>query len=308
MFANLPAAAALLLLPLATASPVAPRAATDVPVSVTVDTHPEVATGTAYNWAEGWKADFPIHPSCNATLRNQLEAGLQETIQLAAHARDHLLRWGSESELARKYFGNASVAGPIGWYSRIVSSDKGAMLFRCDDPDRNCATQEAWAGHWRGDNATQETVICDLSYEIRRPLSAVCNLGYTVAESRLNTYWATDLLHRVLHVPLITDAQVEHYAETYADVLDLAKSDPAKSVLDSDALQYFAIDAWAYDIAAPGVGCPGKVPEAEAETTATATATETAAATTAAAAGAATSTDADHEHCHTHADGSLHCQ
>ncbi|KAH7368334.1 allergen Asp f2-like protein [Plectosphaerella cucumerina] len=308
MFANLPAAA-LLLLPLAAASPVVPRAATDAPVSVTVDTHPEVPTGTAYNWAEGWKADFPIHPSCNATLRNQLEAGLKETVQLAAHARDHLLRWGSESELVRKYFGNASVAGPIGWYSRVVSSDKGPMLFRCDDPDRNCATQDGWAGHWRGNNATQETVICDLSYEIRRPLSAVCNQGYTVAESRLNTYWATDLLHRVFHVPHISDGQVEHYAETYADVLELAVSDPSKSVIDSDALQYFAIDAWAYDIAAPGVGCPGKVPEpeAEAETTATATATETAAATTAAAAASATSTD-DHEHCHTHADGSLHCQ
>ena len=26
---------------------------------------------------------------------------------------------------------------------------------------------------------------------------------------------------------------------------------------DSDALQYFALEAWAYDIAVPGVGCPG---------------------------------------------------
>lgn len=142
MLANI-SAAALLLLPLAAASPVVPRAvATEVPASVAVDTKPETPAGNTYNWAEGWNADFPIHPSCNATLRNQLEAGLKETVQLAAHARDHLLRWGNESELVRKYFGNASVAGPIGWYSRVVSADKSPMLFRCDDPDRNCATQD----------------------------------------------------------------------------------------------------------------------------------------------------------------------
>lgn len=301
MLANL-SAAALLLLPLtASASPVAPRATEDAPVTVSVDTAPE-STAAAYNWAEGWKADFPIHASCNATLRNQLEAGLKETVQIAAHARDHLLRWGSESDLAKKYFGNASVAGPIGWYSRVVHGNKDGMLFRCDDIDGNCH-QDGWAGHWRGNNATQETVICDLSYRIRQPLSSVCNNGWTVAESPLNTYWATDLLHRLFHVPLISDEKVEHFAEDYADVIELAKTDPEKSVFDTDALQYFAIDAWAYDIAAPGVGCPGKVSAA--------TETEEATTTTTATATTATSTaegdSDDHEHCHTHADGSLHC-
>lgn len=114
-----------------------------------------------------------------------------------------------------------------------------------------------WAGHWRGANATQETVICDLSYSKRRWLDSVCGLGYTVAGSPLNTFWATDLLHRVLHVPRISEGVVDHFAEDYAGVLELAKTDPTKSAIDSDTLQYFAIDVYAHDIAAPGVGCSG---------------------------------------------------
>ncbi|KAK1585592.1 putative peptidase family-domain-containing protein [Colletotrichum navitas] len=178
------------------------------------------------------------------------------------------------------------------------------MTFRCDDPDRNCATQDGWAGHWRGDNATQETVICPLSFEIRRPLSAVCGLGYTVAGAKLNTYWATDLLHRVLHVPLISEGVVEHYAEDYAEALALAKNNATYAVVDSDALQYFAIDVWAYDIAAPGVGCSGELEEDEDEEEEKPTST-TAAAGSAATTPAATSSAP--QECHTHADGALHC-
>ena len=112
-----------------------------------------------------------------------------------------------------------------------------------------------WAGHWRGKNATQETVICPLSFQKRRYLESVCGLGYNVVKSPLNTFWATDLLHRVLHVPQISEGVVDHFAEDYEGVVALAKTDPAKSAIDSDTLQYFAIDVYAFDIAAPGVGC-----------------------------------------------------
>jgi hypothetical protein len=117
----------------------------------------------------------------------------------------------------------------------------------------------AWAGHWRGANATQETVICPLSYERRLPLEQVCSRGYTVANSPLNTFFAVDLLHRVFHVPAISEGIVEHYSEDYAGVLELARTNATFSVRDTDALQYFAIDAWAYDIANPGVGCTGEL-------------------------------------------------
>jgi hypothetical protein len=125
-------------------------------------------------------------------------------------------------------------------------------------------TRIGWAGHWRGENATSETVICDLSFTARRPLSSVCMGGYKVASSKLNTYWATDLVHRVLHVPDISEGKVEHFSEGYAEALVLAKEEPELSGFDSDVLQYFAIDVWAYDIAAPGVGCTGE-PDEEAE-------------------------------------------
>lgn len=150
-----------------------------------------------------------------------------------------------------------------------------------------------WAGHWRGDNATTETVICPRSFEIRRSLNSVCGLGYTVAQSKLNTFWATDLLHRVLHVPTISEGIVDHFAEDYAEAIELAKTDPSKSVIDSDALQYFAIDVYAYDIAAPGEGCTGEAEEKETPTKA----------------GSAkpSATKEAPKECHTHSDGVVHC-
>lgn len=95
-------------------------------------------------------------------------------------------------------------------------------------------------------------------------------------------------MHRVLHVPQISEGVVEHYAEDYADVLELAETNSTYSVIDSDALQYFALEVYAYDVAAPGVGCPGETPESEtapAATTAAAPAASAATSTGAAAAG-----------------------
>ena len=96
-----------------------------------------------------------------------------------------------------------------------------------------------------------------MSYAKRRYLDSVCGLGYTVAKSPLNTFWATDLLHRVLHVPAISEGVVDHFADGYDGVVEQAKTDPEKSAIDSDVLQYFAIDVYAFDVAAPGVGCTG---------------------------------------------------
>lgn len=124
----------------------------------------------------------------------------------------------------------------------------------------------------------------------------MCNLGFEVSTSELNVFWATDLMHRALHIPLVSEGVVGHYAEDYAGVLQLAKDEPTKSALDSDALQYFAIEAWAYDIAAPGVGCPGPVPE----TTPTPTPTSSEA--------PVTQTSSAAENCHTHSDGVVHCE
>ncbi len=118
------------------ASPLATEKGTPTSLITTATSTPKA---DAYKWSEGWQASFPIHSSCNSTLRAQLQVALDDAVQLAQHARNHLLRFGNKSEIVQRYFGNGTLAEPIGWYDRIVAADKGAMTFRCDDPDGNCA-------------------------------------------------------------------------------------------------------------------------------------------------------------------------
>ena len=84
----------------------------------------------------------------------------------------------------------------------------------------------------------------------------MCAHGYTVADSPTNFYFASDLLHRIFHIPRISLGAVEHYSEDYDDVLTLAKTNSSLSVVDSDALQYFALEVFSY-VVFPKKGCPG---------------------------------------------------
>lgn len=89
-------------------------------------------------WDEGAVSSYSIHSSCNSTQRAQIAAGLNETILLAEHAKEHVLRWGNSSELYQKYFGKLPPYEVIGSLDMIVNGDKGGVLFRCDNPDGNC--------------------------------------------------------------------------------------------------------------------------------------------------------------------------
>ncbi|KAL2825868.1 antigen 1 [Aspergillus pseudoustus] len=247
------------------------------------------------------KSPFPIHHSCNATEQRQLAIALQETVDLVSHAKTHILRWGNESSIYRKYFGDRPSLTAIGAYDIIINGNADNILFRCDNPDGNCAL-DGWAGHWRGANATDETVICELSYEVRRSLSTVCGLGYTISESETNTFWASDLLHRLYHMPAIGQGLVEHYADGYEGVLELAEGNRTEAVHDSETLQYFALEVYAYDVVVPGVGCVG----GDEEETSDDQNEET---------GETPVEDQDDEdteedipeNCHTHEGGELHC-
>lgn len=73
------------------------------------------AQATVYDWRAGAVRDYPIHSSCNATERALLNKGLDEAVELAAHAKDHVLRFGNTSELYNKYFGTAPTPEVIGW-------------------------------------------------------------------------------------------------------------------------------------------------------------------------------------------------
>jgi Putative peptidase family len=82
-----------------------------------------------------------------------------------------------------------------------------------------------------------------------------CALG-NVAERPTNTFWASDLMHRLYHVPAIGEGHVEHYADDYEEVIEMSENNGTYSTHDSDILQYFALEVYAYDVAVPGVGCP----------------------------------------------------
>jgi len=111
-----------------------PRQQSPAVVTVTVPAPAPVSTA----WNAGAVTEYPIHASCNATQRGYIKQGLQETIMLSRQARDHILRWGNESDIYQKYFGDAPTGEPLGWFTKIADGDKAGVLFRCDNIDGNC--------------------------------------------------------------------------------------------------------------------------------------------------------------------------
>lgn len=103
-------------------------------------TQPFSQTGLA-PWNAGAVNQYPIHSSCNATQHRQIELGLTETIALAQHAKDHILRWKNESAIYRKYFGDRPSMEAVGAFDVVVNGDKKDILFRCDNPDGNCGLE-----------------------------------------------------------------------------------------------------------------------------------------------------------------------
>jgi hypothetical protein len=93
---------------------------------------------TTHDWARGAVTEFPLHESCNSTERAILQRAFSDGVKLALHAKEHILRYGNSSGFYQRYFGKAATAEPIGWYERIAHGDRAGLLFRCDDPDRNC--------------------------------------------------------------------------------------------------------------------------------------------------------------------------
>ncbi|GAA6051335.1 hypothetical protein JCM3770_004489 [Rhodotorula araucariae] len=298
---------------------------------------------------EGHISDVQIHESCSPNQRVYLRNGLDEMKRIAEHAHDRILTLGEDDPLYIKYFGTASSATASGLYAQIVWGNKPGVLLRCDDPDGNCAQSTAagpWAGHWRGHNATEETVICaptcapidfhylspillsdggsafysckvdDSSNPVtdtdRLHLSSLCWDGNEIGVAPNSQWLATDLLHRMMHIPSITYGKVEHAADTFAGVLELAASNNSVAAYNQATFQLYAIDAYAQDIAYPPTGCVGveahnpttrEDSHVEGASSATASATVSAEVTT----DLATATGSAAASCHTHADGEIHC-
>lgn len=292
----------LIFVSVTTAAP-ASLSAKDVTVTKYVDSSP-----TSYDWTDGWVKSFPIHKSCNDTEFNQLSSAFNEVQKLAAHAKDHTLRFGNESKFYKKYFGDSPTAEVVGWYENIVNADKSDVLFRCDDPDGNCKL-EGWAGHWRGENGSNENVICELSFSTRRWLSQLCSQGFTVAGSKNTIFWAGDLLHRIWHTDSFGHEVVGHYADTYDECLELAKKNTTFSVRNSATLRYYALDVYAYDISVPGKGCTGdsdKEGDGDDHSQHSSSTTEDSSSHSTAGSQSEGGSEGGTE-CHTHASGETHC-
>ncbi|PNS16695.1 Multifunctional tryptophan biosynthesis protein [Sphaceloma murrayae] len=271
-------------------------------VTVTASPSP-AAQATGYQWNQGTRTDFPIHASCNATERALLSKGLADARAMAQQAKDHILLRGREDAHYQKYFGNASTAEAVGWYDRVINADKTGNWFRCDDPDDKCS-QSGWGGYYRGENATMETNICPLSFLARRPLEGMCGYGYDVANGALNVYWASDLIHRMLHLPNIVEGVVDHYADDYVNVTALARTRPEETTRNSETLQLFALEVYAFDVAYPGEGCAGVLRTSSASTVAASATSSVSASASASMSATASSVSA----CQTQANGMVMCQ
>lgn len=246
-------------------------------------------------WTEDWKTTFEIHDSCTPVEANQLRQAFEETELLANHAKLHTLRNGNSSEFYRKYFGNAPIGEVVGNFEGIVSANTTGILFRCDDPDDKC-NQDGWAGYWRGANNSDETNICPYSYENRLWLSQLCSQNFTVSESKNSLIWSADLLHRLWHTDKLGQQVIGHYADTYEECLELAKTNESLAVRNSATLRLYALDVYAYDISIPGKGCTNPDTELSSKTTKSVLSTAAATSTT------------ENKACHTHADGEVHCE
>lgn len=142
-----------------------------------------------------YTADIEIHSSCNATQTRMLKQALGEMNEVASFAIEYLEHNGAQDEVFTTYFGTEPEAYPtvLGAYKALLGSNKKGALFRCDDPDGNCH-QDGWRGHYRGENATTETVICDASYTDRLYNSAFCMFGFQLARDEPSVYWSIDLM------------------------------------------------------------------------------------------------------------------
>ncbi|KAK4057023.1 Prenylated Rab acceptor protein 1 [Microbotryomycetes sp. JL221] len=209
-----------------------------------------------------YETQVQIHESCNPAQTNFLRNGLNDMVTLAKHAHDRIMRYGENDDLYKLYFGgNASSAAASGFYANIVWGNKPGVLLRCDNPDGNCEQTTAagpWAGHWRGDNATLETVICPPTYSVRYQLSSLCWDGHEIGNGIASQWLATDLMHRMTHIPSIHYDHVHHFADSYPDVLALAASNSTDTVYNQNSFQFYAIDAYARDVAYPPNGCVAK--------------------------------------------------
>jgi hypothetical protein len=74
------------------------------------------------------------------------------------------------------------------------------------------------------------------------------------------------------HIPSISDSEIDHIegGDTFEEVLTLAVNNASYAPYNTHTLQYFMQEVYANEVARPGVGCTGTVPQVQAANTTTA--------------------------------------
>ncbi|GMF38003.1 unnamed protein product [[Candida] boidinii] len=214
----------------------------------------EFAFSGVIGWSEPVFAE--IYHTCNSTTARMINAGLKDSLEVSSYAKKRLLEYGSEDEIYQRWFGNGSIFTVVGVLDWLVESNKDSLLYRCDDIDGQCAEHSNYPGYYRGD-ISGETVICDLFYTSKKPLYNMCYLG-TLTDVHPKTYAGIDLLHRYLHIPLMSDdGYIGEYVDELEDILGYAQHNSSYAVRNVDSYLYYIADAYSIGVV-PG-GCLGDI-------------------------------------------------
>lgn len=137
-------------------------------------------------------------------------------------------------------------------------------------------------------------------------------LPLQLGTDKVNIMWGVDLLHRVLHLPKITDEGVTHVADSYFSAIELAAKSPKQTVSNQNTLQSFAFDVFSRTLFPNGcIGTikpdDGHVEGMHAPAPAPATPAVPAANNTTATPPPVVAAPVAGAECHFHANGERHC-
>lgn len=223
-----------------------------------VDGSPISTSDISNDLVAGWDFDFEgnyfVNGTCSSDNGRLVVSALAQAVNVAEHARKHLLRYRNSSDAFKRYFGTSPAACPLGVYDLISNGDNSDISFTCEDLDNKCnSTSSGFYFH----NET-ETVICPAALGDRISNYNICSSGFTIAQYSAARTWAGQFLIQILDTPTI-GAGLEERANSYREATNLAKVDPEKATKNKMSLIYFALDVWAFDIANPGIGCTGNI-------------------------------------------------
>lgn len=113
-----------------------------------------------------------------------------------------------------------------------------------------------------------------------------------------------------MHLPSLSNDLIVHAADSFVDLVALARNDTTNSVVNQHTLQTFAFEAFVRKYIS-SEGCVGESDEEHAEDdhdhNHSDDATTSSSSSASAASATGTSASVSGSDCHTHADGSLHC-